>query len=133
MGTEADEPSDDDEHDENVINWKVAMNTVQDDYELLTELLDSFLVEGPRLMRRINDAIRNDDIEELRIAAHTIKSSFRYFGAAQAQQLAFGLETLARTGTMQGAADQAQQLNAAWPSVERTLKKVPPREQLRQL
>ena len=115
-----------------VIDWKIAMQTVQGDYDLLCDLLDSFLVEGPALMQRIERAVTSDDIDDLRIAAHTIKSSFRYFGASKAQQIASELEMLARGGSVDRAVGQASELSAMWSDVENDLRQIPPRDQIEQ-
>jgi len=51
------------------------------DPEDLEELLDDFQNEAPELVDRMQSASRSDDIEALRIAAHTLKSNSRDFGA----------------------------------------------------
>lgn len=115
---------------EELVSWQVAMATVQGDYELLVQLLEAFLTEGPQLMQRITEAVACDDLEQLHVAAHTLKSGFRYFGATRARQLALRLETLAYQGRTEGLANHTRRLNAMWPEIEHALRNTPPPEQL---
>jgi HPt (histidine-containing phosphotransfer) domain-containing protein len=48
---------------------------------MLTELIDSFLHEAPKLFAAFHEALQQNDAAKLRMAAHTIKSSAGDFGA----------------------------------------------------
>ena len=53
-----------------------------------------FVAESAKLMKRIHDAITNEDASELQRAAHTLKGSIRIFGAKRAAAAALQLETI---------------------------------------
>jgi two-component system sensor histidine kinase/response regulator len=64
--------------------------------ETLKEIVELFVTESAKLMKRIRDAITNDDASELQRAAHTLKGSVRIFGAERAAEAALGLENMGR-------------------------------------
>ena len=86
------------------------MNVVQGDQDLLRELVDAFLTECPRLMQEIEVALEQNDAEQLRIAAHTLKGSVRYFGAEAAMSVAFDLELAGKEGRFSGVDGKLAQL-----------------------
>ena len=62
--------------------------------ETLKEIVELFVAESAKLMKRIHDAITNEDASELQRAAHTLKGSIRIFGAKRAAAAALQLETI---------------------------------------
>ncbi|MEJ2649939.1 MAG: Hpt domain-containing protein [Sedimentisphaerales bacterium] len=56
--------------------------------------MELFVTESAKLMKRIRDAISNEDASELQRAAHTLKGSIRIFGAERAAAAALQLETI---------------------------------------
>jgi len=115
------------------VNWRTAMSTVEGDYTLLVALLEGFLVDAPQLMLRMEQAVANDDLEQLHREAHTLKSGFRCFGAEQAEQLAARVEASARQRSMERIGEQVQEVKRIWPQVERTLRNAPSSKWLAQL
>ena len=101
------------------------MSTVEGDYTLLVALLEGFLVDAPQLMLRMEQAVANDDLEQLHREAHTLKSGFRCFGAEQAEQLAARVEASARQRSMERIGEKVQEVKRIWPQVERTLRNAP--------
>ena len=77
------------------IDWSEALAGVGNKADLLRELVDLFLKEAPRLLRQAEEAIEKADPPELRLAAHTLKGSARYFGKSSLSVLAAELETMA--------------------------------------
>jgi signal transduction histidine kinase/DNA-binding response OmpR family regulator len=73
--------------------------------DMLNEMVEAFLEEAPELLGRIKEAIANNDPEELRKAAHTLKGSGGNMGARVVQKLSLTLEQQGRAGTIDGAAD----------------------------
>jgi CheY-like chemotaxis protein len=82
------------------VDWSLAREAVQGDEALLRSLVEAALVEFPLQVEQIGRAIAANDPAKLRIAAHTLKGSLRYFGVAQAHALAVRLETMGRTAAM---------------------------------
>jgi HPt (histidine-containing phosphotransfer) domain-containing protein len=74
------------------------LQTVAGDRDLLREVAEAFLEEAPRLLDELRTAVAADDAEGLQRAAHTLKSSLRYLGAAELFEQAFLLETCGREG-----------------------------------
>jgi HPt (histidine-containing phosphotransfer) domain-containing protein len=58
--------------------------------------------EIPQMMTVLREATASRDSARLHRAAHTLKSSLRYFGAKDAAELAWQLETLGREGRADG-------------------------------
>jgi PAS domain S-box-containing protein len=77
---------------------------------LLPELSELFQAEGARLLCAIRDAIDGADHERLAAAAHTLKSSSASLGSEDLPQVCRRLETLGRTGTTAGGAEQIASL-----------------------
>src|SRR5262249_1839716 len=57
------------------IDWELALANVGGDEKLLQEIVDIFLVESPRLLHEIQQAISQGDARCLQRAAHTLKGS----------------------------------------------------------
>jgi len=86
-----------------LVDWSLALDIVGGDAVLLADVLEAFLVEAPRQTRAIEKAIHSGDAAALHLAAHTLKSSLRYLGAKESQDLAFQLEQASRSGAIGGA------------------------------
>jgi HPt (histidine-containing phosphotransfer) domain-containing protein len=83
-----------------LVDWSVALDIVGGDAALLADVLEAFLVEAPRQSRAIEQAINAGDAAALHLAAHTLKSSLRYLGAKESQDLAYQLEQACRSGAV---------------------------------
>ncbi len=79
-------------------DWQKALDGVRGDADLLHAVARVFLDEGPQLMAAIYQALKHDDRNELKRAAHTLKSSLQHVGADKASDTAFQLERAAMTG-----------------------------------
>jgi signal transduction histidine kinase/CheY-like chemotaxis protein len=76
------------------------------DVSLMRELIDAFLQNAPGLVGEL----AGDQAEEVRRAAHTLKSNARTFGATELADLCQKLEERARAGELDGAAALARQI-----------------------
>jgi len=88
-----------------VIDWSEALHSVNGDRQLLRDIVEAFLDESPRLLATIRGAIEQSDGRTLQRAAHTLKGSTRYFGAAQAAEIALQLERMGARGQLAHARD----------------------------
>jgi HPt (histidine-containing phosphotransfer) domain-containing protein len=95
------------------VDWDSALNSVGGKRDLLRDLVDIYLEEAPRLLRDARRAIDAADADALRIAAHTLKGSSRYFGRNRVEELAFHIEKIAARRETAGADAYWQQLQAA--------------------
>ncbi|MCL5776930.1 Hpt domain-containing protein [Limibaculum sp. FT325] len=73
----------------------------------LRELLADYRDIAPGLAAQIDSAARSGDLDTLRIAAHTLKSNARDFGAMRLSTLCEALERQCRDGALHEAASQA--------------------------
>ena len=80
------------------LDWSVALETVGGDRQLLREIIEAFLDEAPRLLAELREGAEGGDLESLRRAAHTLKASLRYLGAAALADQAYELESCGREG-----------------------------------
>jgi PAS domain S-box-containing protein len=88
-----------------------------DDPDLLGALIDTFLGDVPRLVDGARRGLQRGQADEVRRAAHTLKSNGATFGATTFSELGRELESLARSGALEGAAELIEQLEAEYESV----------------
>jgi CheY-like chemotaxis protein len=96
-----------------IIDWGAAMQSVQGDEELLWDVLDAFIQEGPQLVSAIDAAMVGEDAPELRRTAHTLKGSLRTIGAAPLAEHAEAIEMEAKAGRISDRQAFQQQLAPA--------------------
>jgi CheY-like chemotaxis protein/nitrogen-specific signal transduction histidine kinase len=73
--------------------------------EATAEVIDTFLAEGPQLLSTLRLAVERADADELRRAAHTLKSNAATFGATSLSELARHLEMIGEAGTVHAAGE----------------------------
>jgi HPt (histidine-containing phosphotransfer) domain-containing protein len=83
----------------------------------MRELIDAFLQNAPGLVGEL----AGDQAEEVRRAAHTLKSNARTFGATDLADLCQKLEERARAGELDGAAELARQIEEKYERVAEAL------------
>jgi PAS domain S-box-containing protein len=91
-------------------DWSSALEGVGGDRELLKDLMNAFLEEGPLTLQNIRTAVQQGNGPALRMAAHKLKGSIRYFGPSRAAELAQELERLAQAGDLADAPQMFAQL-----------------------
>lgn len=89
------------------VDWDQAMLTTQGDHALLRSMVAAFLNESSGLLAGLRDAVERRDTEALRLTAHTLLGSLRYFGARTAVKALGELEQCARANDLSGAEDLA--------------------------
>jgi PAS domain S-box-containing protein len=92
------------------------------DRAFVAELIGTFLREAPALLKTIRGALEREEADELRRAAHTLKSNGRIFGATRLAELCQDLEAMATAETRPGAADLVAQLDREYARVEGALR-----------
>jgi HPt (histidine-containing phosphotransfer) domain-containing protein len=100
------------------------METIGDDLSLLTALIDTFLSDAPRLVEAARRGLERGQTDEVRRAAHTLKSNGATFGATRFSELSRQLESLARSGTMEGADELIARIDAEYERVRIALETV---------
>jgi HPt (histidine-containing phosphotransfer) domain-containing protein len=95
-----------------LIDPAIVLSGCADDAALLSDMVQLFEEEAPKLLARVEAAMRSSDAELLRTAAHSLRGLVSAFstGAANAAQ---ALEQLGSEGGAGEAAEQYQILNNA--------------------
>jgi HPt (histidine-containing phosphotransfer) domain-containing protein len=88
------------------VDWRVALQTVSGDRQLLLSVVECFLEETPQLMLGLRQALAQSDAAGVVQRAHTLKSSMHYFGIRKGFDLAIQIERLGRSADL-AAAGQA--------------------------
>jgi len=94
------------------------------DAEFVSELVDTYCEETPRLIADLQQALRRGDAETFRRSAHSIKSSSASFGALDFAAQARELEMIGKAGDLTGAAAQVARLSRAYQQVEHALREL---------
>jgi len=89
--------------EEETIDRNQVLELTGGSVETLKEVVELFSVECSKLMKRIRDAITNQDPSELQRAAHTLKGSVQVFGGKRTAAAALRLETMGRGENLDGA------------------------------
>jgi HPt (histidine-containing phosphotransfer) domain-containing protein len=84
-------------------------------------MVEAAVEEIPRLMEAIRQAASSGDAAKLRLNAHTLKGSLRYFGARRAFERACELEVMGREGRLDRAGTVLAALEEAIPSISAAL------------
>jgi PAS domain S-box-containing protein len=100
------------------------MQTIGDDRGLLAALIDTFLNDVPRLVDGARHGLQQGQADEVRRAAHTLKSNGATFGATGFSELSRELEALARSRTLEGTADLIARIEAEYERVRIALETV---------
>lgn len=93
--------------------------------ELLTELIDVFLVDSQRMIAEMQAALDARDVDAFRRNAHSLKSNAETFGATDLATQARDLEVIARAGTFE-VGDRLDLLRQAAGPVFRELEQLRP-------
>jgi len=87
--------------------------------EFVTDLIDTFFADAPPLLA----ALRGQDVDEVRRAAHTLKSNGTTFGATRLSELCRELEEQAKAGDLTGAPAQADRIETEYALVAEELRR----------
>jgi CheY-like chemotaxis protein/HPt (histidine-containing phosphotransfer) domain-containing protein len=89
--------------------------------EFVAEVIDTFLADAPDLLAAMRTSLRDGDTDELRRAAHTLKSNGATLGAARFAEVCSELEALARSGQLEGASRLVERVEHEYGSLEKAL------------
>jgi PAS domain S-box-containing protein len=89
--------------------------------EFLGEVVDAFLADAPGLIATLRRSLEEQGDEELRRAAHTLKSNAATLGAEQFAELCRTLEQRAKTGELDGASGLVDRIEQEYPPLEQAL------------
>ncbi|BAU14813.1 multi-sensor hybrid histidine kinase [Leptolyngbya sp. NIES-3755] len=89
--------------------------------EFVSELIDCFIEDTPKLLTSMQDAVAQQDFKSLQRLAHTLQSSSATFGAKALQTLSTELETMMMRSQFSQAPDQIAKLEAEYQQVKLAL------------
>ncbi|HKN64585.1 MAG TPA: GAF domain-containing protein [Gaiellaceae bacterium] len=87
----------------------------------LSEVIDAFLADAPALIAALRRSLEEQGTEELRRAAHTLKSNGATLGAAEFAELCRTLEQRAKAGELEGASDLVDRIEQEYRPLEEAL------------
>ena len=83
--------------------WADASCVMTCDPVLRKIVAETMLQEAPRMIAAVRQALADGDPAALRLSAHTLQGSLRYFRATPAREHALQLEEMGRVGNLEGA------------------------------
>jgi CheY-like chemotaxis protein/HPt (histidine-containing phosphotransfer) domain-containing protein len=89
--------------------------------EFLAEVVDVFLAEAPALIASLRTSLDLQDTEELRRAAHTLKSNGATLGAARFAELCRTVEQHAKDERLQGVAQLVDRIEREYGTLQEAL------------
>jgi PAS domain S-box-containing protein len=101
---------------------QAALAHVGGDRQLLTDILQLFHADCPRLCRQLERAIARRDGESIRIAAHSLKGLLATVGALDGRDAAVAIEAMGRAGDLSAASNGYRALRDALGEFERAVK-----------
>jgi HPt (histidine-containing phosphotransfer) domain-containing protein len=84
-------------------------------------VIDTFLGDAPALVATLRTTHEEGDTEELRRAAHILKSNGQIFGAGRFSELCRTLEERARSGELDGSDQLIDRIEREYSALEKTL------------
>jgi len=76
------------------------------DLTFINEMIDAFLDDAANLLENLHRAVETNDPNELRRAAHSLKSNSANFGATTLSELSKELEEIGKGSSVLGAAER---------------------------
>ena len=92
--------------------------------DFINELIDTFLEDSPKLIEEMEAALRGNNVDTFRRAAHSLKSNAATFGANELSTLAKELEMLGKENKINETGDKLRALEEAYESVRRELNRL---------
>lgn len=76
----------------------------EDDLEFFTELIDIYMIETPKMLQKIREAIDANNPRDLSFITHKLKGSSVMLGIERIYQISSELESMGKAGVIEGAA-----------------------------
>src|SRR5258708_35728453 len=89
--------------------------------DFISELIDTFLEDGQKLISQMKAALQARDTESFRRAAHSLKSNSATFGANHLAALAKELEMIGRENKLSEAGNRLTVLEETYQSIAKEL------------
>ncbi len=100
------------------------LNMFNGDTAFLGQVIDTYLSDAANLFASLHQAMASGNADELRRAAHSLKSNSANLGAAALSSLSKEIEDIGKRGTVDGAAQKLPALEAEYARVQAALEVV---------
>ena len=104
--------------------WAGLLESVGDDVDFMAELITTYFDDSPRLLAAMQEAFSAGNTEDLRRAAHSLKSNSANFGAIRLSRQCKELEDMGKAGVLEGAAEQIGQIVAEYEKARAALEAI---------
>jgi CheY-like chemotaxis protein/HPt (histidine-containing phosphotransfer) domain-containing protein len=91
-------------------DFDAALESMDNDIDLLVQQMQYLLHDGPQLIDRIREAIDTENARQLDLSAHRLKGLVARYAAKDATDLAYELEQRGKKGSLNGAAEICDRL-----------------------
>lgn len=95
-----------------------------DDASFLQQVIETYLADAVNLLATLQQAVANSQADDLRRAAHSLKSNSANLGATTLTALSRELEEMGRLGNLIGTQDKLAALEAEFVRVKESLLKI---------
>jgi CheY-like chemotaxis protein len=89
--------------------------------DFLAEVIDAFLADAPALIATLRSSLEQQNAEELRRAAHTLKSNGATLGAEPFSELCRAVEQQAKAGSLEGLSQLVERIEHEFPPLREAL------------
>ncbi|MBD3222369.1 hypothetical protein GF314_14110 [bacterium] len=107
-----------------VLDIEGTLANLGGDPELLQELVDFFLEIAPQQLDDLEAAVQAGDVDAVDLQAHAMKGGAANVGAVRVAEASRELETLAKGGGLDGAADIFARIRAEFADLQRVAPQV---------
>ena len=104
--------------------WAGLLELVGDDVDFMAELITTYFDDSSRLLVTMQEALSTGNAEDLRRAAHSLKSSSANFGALRLSKKCRELEDMGKAGVLEGTAEQIGQIVAEYEKARAALEAI---------
>ena len=100
------------------------LESVGGDLEFLAELIEAYFDDSPKRLAAMQEALSAGRAEDLRRAAHSLKSNSASFGAMVLSRKCRELEEMGKSGVLEGAVEQIWQIAAEYEEARAALEAI---------
>ncbi|MHC4113959.1 MAG: Hpt domain-containing protein [Planctomycetota bacterium] len=111
------EPAVNTEHDEVIVDWN-QISARDLDEEVITEVMPTYMKEKKKCLQQLISAVKNSNVEGVRMHAHAIKGAARNLGIIKLSEMAGHLENMAKEEKLSGAEDLLQEIKKEFGKLE---------------
>jgi HPt (histidine-containing phosphotransfer) domain-containing protein len=104
------------------VDWAAVLKQMRGNPKVVQVLVEATLAEMPNMLAAVRSAIDKNEASALRLAAHTLKGTLRYYGDLSAFQWAVCLEKMGANGDQTDAAETYAKLQSALDPLLRSLR-----------